>query len=375
MIGPSPSSAGGMAAVARCYIRRWDRSRFELRFVTSWASDRVSIPARMHLALRALLECCVVLLTWRPDVVHIHVAHKGSLYRKAMFVGLAKVFRVRRVILHCHAGPFPQFYEGSGRLAKALIRQILRSADLLVAVAEPWREYFRALCPGVPLIVLHNPVECPAETVSIQQRKPVLLSLGILAPEKGTYDILRAAPMVLEACPEAEFWFGGDGDRKPIRALTEGTPWSDRIRFLGWVDGKEKETCLTAASVFLLPSYAEGLPMAILEAMAYGIPVIATPVGGIPDAVLAGQTGLLVDPGDVAGLAHASIALLQDPVRRARMGENARRHALEHFAAERVLERLYSAYDWLLSGRAQKLEETTRPMVTAPDIPPATPEA
>jgi glycosyltransferase involved in cell wall biosynthesis len=307
-------------------------------------------------------------------VVHVHVAHRGSLYRKALFVGLAKLFRVPRVILHCHAGPFPEFYEGSGWLAKAVIRRILRSADLLIVLAEPWREYFRTLCPAVPLMVLYNPVECPTDVVSSQGRKPVLLSLGFLAPEKGTFDILRAAPTVLEACPEAEFWFGGDGDRGPIHQLTEGTSWADRIRFLGWVDGEEKDRCLSVASVFLLPSYAEGLPMAILEAMAYGMPVIATPVGGIPDAVLAGETGLLVSPGDVAGLAQASIALLQDPARRARLGANARRHALEHFAAERVLEQLYGAYDRLLSGHPQVLQGTTRSMATSPDIPRARPE-
>jgi glycosyltransferase involved in cell wall biosynthesis len=364
-----------MAAVARCFLARWDRTRFELRFVSSWASDRASIPARLWLAFKALLECGVAVVTWRPDVVHIHVAHKGSLYRKAVFVGLAKLFRVRRVILHCHAGPFPEFYQGSGRLAKAVIRRILRSADLLIALAEPWREYFQTLCPAVPLMVLHNPVECPADVVSSQRRQPVLLSLGLLAPEKGTFDILRAVPAVLEACPEAEFWFGGDGDRKAISELIEGTAWADRIRFLGWVDGEEKDRCLSVASVFLLPSYAEGLPMAILEAMAHGIPVIATPVGGIPDAVLAGETGLLVSPGDVAGLAKASIALLQDPAQRARLGASARRHALEHFAAERVLAQLYGAYDRLLDGRPQAFEGTTRSMATAPDIPRARPEA
>ena len=350
MVGPSTSSTGGMAAVATCYLRHWDARRYQVRFVSSWASDRRSIAARVLLALQAWWQCGVAFVAWRPTVVHIHFAHKGSFYRKAVVLLLARLCRIETVILHAHAGPFPEFYQRSGPMARALIRRIIGAADLLIVVAKPWETYFQGLVPGVPIVVLHNPVECPAAPTPMDARRPVVLTLGVLAREKGTFDVLEAVPTVLAAAPAAEFWLAGDGDSAAVSARLEKASWGGKVTLLGWVEGSRKEACLEAASVFLLPSYAEGLPMAMLEAMAYGVAVVATPVGGIPDALIDGETGVLVEPGDVAGLAAITARLLNDEGLRARLGDAARRYAREHFAIERVLDQLYGAYDRVLAG-------------------------
>ena len=353
MVGPSPSSTGGMSAVAQCYLKWWDTTRYELRFVSTWASDRRSVPARLWLAIQAWLECCIVFATWRPDLVHIHFTYRGSLYRKAVVVALARALGIRRIVLHCHSHGFPEFYEGSGVLARAIIRRVLCSADLLIVLAKPWETYFRTLCPRVPLLVLHNPVECPVTISEVDDRKPVLLALGVLGKRKGTYDILRAIPQVLEAYPNAEFWLGGDGEIEKVSALVAEAPWGGQVRLLGWVKGPEKHACLRAASMFLLPSYSEGLPVAVLEAMAYGVPVITTPVGGIPDVVIDEETGVLVQPGDVPALVQACTQLLGDPLRRRRLATAAQRHAVEHFEVRGILTQLYETYDGLLpTGRA-----------------------
>lgn len=109
---------------------------------------------------------------------------------------------------------------------------------------------------------------------------------------------------------------------------------------LGSVRGAEKEACLRGASVFLLPSYAEGLPMAILEARAHGLAVVTTPVGGIPDAITDGETGILIPPGDIAALTAACICLLRNSELRSRLGEAARQRARDRFAVQGVLARL-----------------------------------
>jgi glycosyltransferase involved in cell wall biosynthesis len=337
-----------MSAVAQCYLKWWDASRYELRFVSTWASDRRSVAARLRLAIAAWLKCCMLLATWRPHLVHIHFTYRGSFYRKAVVLALARAFGIRRIVLHCHSHGFPAFYEGRGRFGKAVIRRVLLSADLLIVIAEPWEKYFRTLCPRISLLVLHNPVECPVMIPGADERKSVLLTLGVLGKRKGTYDILRAVPQVVEVYPSAEFWLGGDGETEQVSALIADSPWGRHVRLLGWVQGTEKHTCLRTASVFLLPSYSEGLPVAVLEAMAYGLPVITTPVGGIPDAVIDEETGVLVQPGDVPALVEACLQLLGDLPRRTRLGTAARRHAVEHFAVESILGRLYRAYDGML---------------------------
>ena len=116
------------------------------------------------------------------------------------------------------------------------------------------------------------------------------------------------------------------------------------VDILGWVEGAEKERLLADATVYVLPSYVEGLPMGILEAMAAGLPVIATDVGGIPDAVENGIEGILVQPGDVSAITDAIRMLLSQPGLRARMGKAGRQKVLDSFIPERVLPRLEQIY-------------------------------
>ena len=339
-----------MSAVAQCYLQWWDATRYELRFISTWVSDRRSVTARALLAIRAWWECCVTFVAWRPDLVHIHFTYQGSFFRKAVVLALAKAFGIPRVVLHCHSHGFPAFYERRDFFTRALIRRVLGSADLLIVLAEPWANYFRSLCPQVPLLVLYNPVECPVTVPRVDERKMVLLALGVLGKRKGTYDILQAVPQVLRACPSAEFWLGGDGEVEAVKALVAKAPWAGQVRLLGWVAGVEKQACLAMASVFLLPSYSEGLPVAVLEAMANGLPVITTPVGGIPDIVVDGETGVLIQPGDVPALVEACLRLLGNPLERGRLASAARQYAAQHFAVGEILGRLYHVYDGMLGA-------------------------
>jgi glycosyltransferase involved in cell wall biosynthesis len=201
-------------------------------------------------------------------------------------------------------------------------------------------------------VVLHNPVHAPPVVPNAAARECAILTLGVLGERKGTYDILRAVPLVLDQCPGAEFWLGGDGDVEGVRAAIAAAPWGTRVRLPGWVEGAEKAGYLARAGVFLLPSYAEGLPVAVLEAMAHGLAVITTPVGGIPDAVVDGETGIMVPPGDVPAIARACVSLLRDADLRARLGACARRRVEDRFEVSRVLGELYATYDGLLARAA-----------------------
>ena len=149
----------------------------------------------------------------------------------------------------------------------------------------------------------------------------------------------------------ATFHFGGDGDVNEVRTQLAGVSRRRQVRLLGWLNDDAKSTLLSRASVFVLPSYNEGLPVALLEAMAHGVAVVTTPVGGIPEVVTDSKTGLLVAPGDVATIAGAICRLLENPSLRTTLGRNGRALIESEFSVERAVARIVAVYD-SLAGRA-----------------------
>jgi glycosyltransferase involved in cell wall biosynthesis len=176
----------------------------------------------------------------------------------------------------------------------------------------------------------------PRDSVRPSDKKePRILFLGILDPKKGFTDLMRAIPAVLAIVPTASFVFAGDGDVESARLLASELNISASVTFLGFVHGERKVRQLQCAAVLCLPSYDEGMPMALLEGMSYGIPVVATPVGGIPDLICSGENGLLVSPGDIDGLARAIVSLLTNPALSASIGNAGfahieRFHSIDH---------------------------------------------
>ncbi|WP_051340484.1 glycosyltransferase family 4 protein [Azospirillum halopraeferens] len=358
VLGPATEAYGGMAAVLKVLTENWSPDRYRMRHIVTHVDG--SRRAKLAAAVRGAREMLSAILTRRACAVHVHFAARGSFYRKSAFILMARALGVP-VVGHAHSGLFPGFYEGGSRLRRAYVRFVLNRLDRLVVLSEEWADYYRGLYTRSAPVVVPNPAVLPAPATPRPARSgPVLLSLGRLGPGKGTYDILQVVPGVLRHFPRAQFWFGGDGELDEVRRRLQGKPWASRVRLLGWVSGAEKDAAMRAADVFLLPSYAEGLPMALLEAMAHGLPVVTTPVGGIPRAVENGRTGLLIRPGDVPALQGAILSLLRRPAEAAAMGEAARRVVVENYAMASVQARLTALYDELPVARHSPLLNTGR---------------
>src|SRR5690606_20518716 len=155
--------------------------------------------------------------------------------------------------------------------------------------------------------------------------------------EKGAYDLIDAMARITRSHPSVQLLLGGDGDLQEAAERAKQLGVQDSVKLLGWVTGERKANLLSSASVFCLPSYNEGLPMSLLEAMASGLPVVTTPVGGIPEAVTDGREGYLVEPGDVGSLADKLRALIDNRILAREMGQEARKKALEKYSVERVM--------------------------------------
>jgi glycosyltransferase involved in cell wall biosynthesis len=218
---------------------------------------------------------------------------------------------------------------------------VLRRSDRVIVLTQTWADWVRSIEPLARTTVIGNPVTLPPD---VSERQPgTILFLGRLWQEKGIFDLLNAAARLSTAVPGFRLICAGDGDYALVRQTAVALGIADRLSLPGWIDGAAKQSLLEQAAVFVLPSYFEGLPMGVLEAMAYGIPVVATDVGGVRDAV-GDDAGLLVAAGDVDALAEALKDVLCNSALQADMGAAGRRRVAAEFEAGRVLDKLGEVY-------------------------------
>ena len=306
-------------------------------------------------AARAWLTFMGLLLRRRVALLHVHLNSDASFWRKAAFVVPARLLGVPYV-LQIHCGHFVDFYRDRLKpRGQRFLRGLLRDARRVVALSERARDALSFIDPEVRIDVVPNPVAVPAWQAPLTGSPPTVLFLGMIREAKGAFDLLHAWPAVREAVPDARLVLAGVGEMERAREIARENGFEDALVMPGWIGGEEKEQLLRDAWAFALPSHWEALPMSVLEAMAAGVPVVASRVGGIPDTVVDGQTGLLVEPRDINRLSQALIAVLADEPRRRAMGAAGRARAQEHFSAEVVVPRLEAVWMDYGSPRATRL--------------------
>jgi glycosyltransferase involved in cell wall biosynthesis len=243
-------------------------------------------------------------------------------------------------------------------------RLAYEAADAVIVVSDGLVEFLRRAehLPPRKMVVIGNGVDpglaaaAPGRTearrrLGLPPFDPVLGTLGRLAPQKGSLDLLRALPAVLRARPGAGLVFAGDGPlRAPLEREARALGIADRVAFLGF--RRDPATVLAALDLFLFPSLWEGLPQALLEAMAIGVPVVAARAVGVAGLVRDGDTGLLVAPGEPESLASAALRLLADPGLASRLAARARETVLAEHTLAAVAERTDRLYRRLLGEEA-----------------------
>ena len=342
MVGSGREVRGGISAMVNVCFDHGLFERWEAAYLPTHCDG--SKARKAWRALASLARFGAELLAGRVALLHVHIASGASFWRKLAFVALARAFAVP-YILHVHAGDFGGYYARSAAPTRALLRWAYAGARAVVALAPSWRPAVQSVVPGARIEVIPNPVTIPAWTPQVASASPRVLFLGVLRSEKGLYDLLAAWPAVLRAVPGARLTLAGSGEVERARALAMELGIAPSIDFPGWVGPDERARLLEKASVLVLPSHFEALPMAVLEGMAAGLPIVATRVGGIPDAV-GPDAGLLVEPRDVEGLARALVTALTDETARIAMGAAARLRASATHSADVVvpaIERLWEA--------------------------------
>ncbi|WP_428505810.1 glycosyltransferase family 4 protein [Roseateles sp.] len=343
MIGTDLRAPGGMTAVAQSYLDEGLAERWSLRYLASFHQARLG--DKLWCALRTLLQLLGLLLRGQVAGVHAHVAARGSFWRKGSYLLLARAFGVP-TLLHLHDGSFPAWYASRRPVPQWVVRCLLRSASRVACLSEGWAEQVARIEPNARYVVLPNPVmlPTPAQWLGRQVRTGELLFLGRLWPEKGVPELLQAAAQLAGEGLEFRLVCAGDGDHAAVLQEAERLGLADRLELPGWVSGERKQALLARAAVFVLPSHFEGVPIGMLEAMAWGMPVVATRVGGIPET-LGPHAGWLLEKGDVQALAAALREALSEPAAAAARGNHGRERALQRHAPALVLQRLETLYE------------------------------
>lgn len=344
MVGTDLAGTGGIRAVVCGYVEAGLFERYPGRYV---ATHRPGGPWRkLAMALLGWARVAAALATLDAPLVHIHMASRASFWRKSVVCLLARAAG-RPYLLHVHGGEFMKFYAQESRpAAQRFIRHTLANAALVIALSEQWRDRLLAISPAARIEVVPNGVSVPdpRERRRPEDCAPTILFVGDLIRAKGVFDLIEAFALVAEELPGVRLTLAGGVPAPEIRELTAKLGVQERVVFPGWLGPQRLRAQLAAAAVFVLPSHAEGMPMALLEAMSWRLPVIATPVGGVPQVVEHGTNGLLVSPGDVAGTAAAIARLMSEPQLRESLGAAARRTIEARFSLQRTLDRLGVIY-------------------------------
>jgi glycosyltransferase involved in cell wall biosynthesis len=262
--------------------------------------------------LRAISRIVVEAVGGRLAVVHINLADGTSVYRKAVVLFASRLAGTS-VLLHLHAGRLTSMYESMTAPGKMLLRTMVRQADHCVVLKKQWHHWLIETLGAKPsaISVVYNGV--PATTLPRKPRAEGapfrFLFIGNLLPNKGVADLLQALALSELQNTPVTLTIAGGGPVCDYKALAARLGITQRVHFTGWVSQATVRELLTEADALVLPSYVEGLPLVVLEAIASRVPVICTPVGAIPDLFEHGTTAIFVTPGDHAGLAGAMLAL------------------------------------------------------------------
>jgi glycosyltransferase involved in cell wall biosynthesis len=342
MLGTSLYTMGGISAVVNEYRHAGLFNRFPIIYLPTHADGGAL--KKIGICAAAWLRYMGLLLLGRVALVHAHAASRASFWRKCLFLFPAFALRVQS-ILHLHGAGFVRFYEEDcGRLKKWIVRYVFNRVDTVVALSDTWACWIRSVAVHASICPINNPVRLPSVVDHAVRETSTILFLGRLGDRKGVYDLLQACARLVNVHPSLKLMLGGDGELDRVRAEAMRLGIGAHVDVLGWVSGSAKESLLRRATVYVLPSYAEGLPMSVLEAMAAGLPIVTTPVGGIPEIVEHDREGCLVSPGDVQALASAIDRLLSDEALRRRMGQSARERALNTFSADCILPQVEVLY-------------------------------
>lgn len=333
-IGPDPKAKGGMASVIAFLAPMYEPFHLIVTY------KEISKIGKVLLFVNAVLKTFYYCVFRQIDVIHIHTANYIDFYRNLVLMYIGKLFN-KRVLLHIHGSLFNEFYSTH----PCFVASVCRSADALVTVSSTFVKMLRRYGLNEHIYYLPNCVELPELYRTEQHHNKLrLVFVGRINEVKGIYDVLECLHKYKEQLQDkVELHIGGIGDEERFLKMMTDYDLSSMIVQHGWVVGKEKEDLFCSSDVFIHPSHFESFGIAILEAMSYGLPVITTLIGGIPDFFEDKKSGVAVTPGNVDEIYEAILLFLNDRSCISRMGKYGREEA-KRFTPLQIEQHLQNIY-------------------------------
>jgi phenylacetate-CoA ligase len=349
MLCTDPTTRGGIAAVVNTYRNGGLFERVPITLVPTHQDGTQWQKARRFLLAIALTIS--LLARNRIVLVHAHASSRASFWRKSFLLAVTRVFGVP-TLFHLHSGGFIDWLAQSGFSKEARrwwVRRTLEKSSVVIVLSQGWARWARSFAPKARIIVIGNPVIVPPTLPPDSERGSKkscgrVLYLGWIYDFKGVYDLLHAWVLFRQRCPHWRLIVGGKGEVDRLLALAKELGIEQDFEFLGWVTGTEKERQLRQADILVLPSYNEGMPISVLEGMAYGAAIATTPVGGVPDMMTEGVHGLWMKPGDIRGISDTLAELANSPELRQRLTKAAYEHVSNNNGVEATLRPLLREY-------------------------------
>ena len=302
-----------------------------------------------------LIQFPIILITSKSEIIHINTSDYWSFWENSIYVLISRLL-LRKIIIHIHATTFHNFYYNGNIIEKTLIKKTLLMADKIIILSSGQKKVFINLISENKLSIIHNVTNFKMfqsqSKIRINENSiiKVLFIGGEEAKRKGIYDIIEAIPIIINKYRKnITFIFLGRCDIKNLKNICIKKGIENYVKFKGYLKEKEKIKIMNSSDIFLLPSYAEGMPIAMLEAMAAGLPVISTLVGSIPEVIKEKINGYLIEPGDYKALANRIILLAKNKSLRKKIGNNNRTIILKKYDLNILENKMESLYNELLT--------------------------
>lgn len=345
IVGSDSSVKGGITSVIDSFLK-YDWNGIEIELLPTYIEG--SVVRRILFFLKSIFKYIDRLIKNDFDISHIHMSYKGSFFRKYLIVKLNRLFK-KKAILHLHGSEFEMFYNNSNINVKRMIKSTLESVDCVIVLGENWRSVVSKITSKANIEVFNNAVNVPDFKAKWNEECINILFLGVLIKRKGIYDLIEVIRELNESGiikeKKMNFIIGGSGiEENEIKRKIIEYNLDFCIEMTGWVNGSVKENLLKKSQIFVLPSYNEGLPMAILEAMSYGIPVISSNIGSINEAIIENKTGYMILPGDINELRNKIELICDNNILWKDMSENSRNHIINKFNEKKYFETFSNEY-------------------------------
>lgn len=339
---------GGIAAVISGYYDSFLEDNYDITYVESYKDGSKS--SKIFKALKAYFQFAKILMIEKPDIIHVHSSFGPSFYRKIPFIYMAN-WKGVPIINHVHGADFSKFYLEASTLKKIVVKKVYGKCSKIISLSEEWRDNFRIFLPEKNIVVIENYSIIAPDAYSKRMKKKSknkILFLGEIGKRKGCFDIPNIMRLVTNEISDVELWICGDGEKEDVEWVKKELiklGVFENCLFPGWVRNQEKNDFLSDADLFFLPSYNEGMPMSVLDAMGYGLPIVSTKVGGIPKIVLDNINGLCNIPGDVNGLANSIIYILKNNNIRHSLGAQSIQLIKEKYSLDKHLGEIQEIYE------------------------------